>query len=332
MLASTLIKGGDISNFETRNKWIINPNMVLADNEEMLLRALTFLPEDKLVKEDMMTQLYKIWRPAFNKKLKDDVKLLDRIVMSAFIKIVPSLHSNFTQALSSKSISDALRTFLDNLLKIRNNFIHAQRDEQNKASLTQNIMTTARMLLNLDEDFSSFLPNQDTNNLSHRSLSSIDNSSLSDLSTLDRPDSIIQFITNQKVRINLTSIGFSLLNTIYNQSLFSFLLYNIIDIALNTVENFDTLAPIISSQHSTSQHHTFITKFMELGIRRNDDKLIIVSYKILKSGVLSPDETGVFLENIFNTLIELPNNPYLFRPLLKLYSFHSQCPKQTFFQ
>ena len=339
ILVSTLIKGGKYSEFESRNKWLIGPNMSLADSEDILNNSMNTLNDNSLIPEEKMMDLYKIWKPAINKKLKDDVKFLDRIIMSVYVKILPDIiNVEINNSIANKKLNDNLRQFLDNMLRVRNAYIKAQRE--GNSHLTEIIMSKSRMLLNLEEDFSYFQTKTNQKQIMLNSICSSENYVVSsfDVTPLepivskniadficsqDTPESIIHFISNQKVRINLTSIGFSLLYNIYTQNIPDPNFYKILATALTSIENFDNLASILSlndiNENSIDEkkktQRSFIFNFLKLAIDKNDNLLLLVAYRMMKSGAINKTEIGNFLLPIFNTLMQDTTN----------YSYFSFC-------
>ena len=291
VLTATLVKGGDVCDFENKNKWLIRPNMDLADNEDPLKIALN---EDCLkslkVSEEQITQLYKFWKTAINKKLKPEVVLVDRIVLSLIIK-EEKLENEFNSSLTKKKVDAKLRQPLENMFKARTNFIALQREGKSKDIF----MDKCKMLLNLKMEFT------DEIDISKHICDFICSNGTA--------QSIIHFITNQKIRVKLTSIGFSLLQNLYTQKINNNDFYHIVAFALSLIENFDSLAAILKNE---KRKHGFVVKFLSLVFEVDDPKLVLVVYKMLRSKVINEEEIGDFLKPMFDAVMKDTSNTKYF--------------------
>jgi len=290
LYSATLIKGGDYSDFENRNKWLIQANMDQeflnnqAENPYMVTSHVlynNFIHNGK----EIINIVYRKWKPAINRNISNEISYYDRLSLSVMM-----LHLKMDQVLenlsSSSTINDELRPLLDQMSRIRNTII------QNLRSGVSNIMieNKCKLLLKMKTSFSI---GDDIPKL-------ISNFILSK----DTPESIIHFITNQKIRVDLTSIGFPLVQALYQGSLDP-KFYNIVSLALTTIKNFDNLSSLLQNEKQTNGH---ISEFLNLVASNRSPNLLLVAQQLIRSKVVKQSESSGFLRPFFNELISQHDN------------------------
>ncbi|OHT14330.1 hypothetical protein TRFO_15386 [Tritrichomonas foetus] len=299
--AGTLIKGGHYSSFENQYQWLIRPNMNFIDTPEKLAnldensnenlideKINNFLNNEKI--QSRMPIIYKKYKAPMNKNLKSPFLELDLLFFTACLYHL-DLFSNFECEGNTINL-DNLRPSLEQMLRVRNTARAIFRDNGN----IDMIFTKCRMLLRMK---SSFTQSDNAPKL------------LSDfVLSPDHPSSFKNYISNQKNRLMLTNIGFSILDVTY-----SFQIHEIFDqsigIALSLIDNFDGLSAIIKYDKSnkSSQH---ISQFLQRAISNNSSHLALIVHKLLKSGIHQETNVDVIGSLMKSLMKDIFTNPRFF--------------------
>ncbi|EAY04943.1 hypothetical protein TVAG_039950 [Trichomonas vaginalis G3] len=305
LFSSTLVRGGDVSDFEERNIFLIVENSYLMDDEQTLISYLNF--DKNSNKNSKMNEIYKFWKPQINKKLRDDAKEIDSFCLTVFVKHIKGAVEEMEKSIEKQKVSDPFRVVLENIFKIRNFFMQQKRENQSLDEFDQKLS----LLINLKSDFS------DKSNIEDCCKSITDF-----LISKDPAKSLIYFITNQKIRVTLTSIGFALLQDIFSKNLDN-LFYTTIAIVLSKIEDFDNLSKILShSKKSISFLISFIKSAMEMKYVMPIMPLII---KLFKSKVIPDEEIGKITTSQF--LAVLNSETILEQEIAVVYDFINLIPQ-----
>lgn len=112
----------------------------------------------------------------------------------------------------------------------------------------------------------------------------------------DNPNTLINYNSNQRNGLQLTNIGFSIIETSYSLKIDEFLNHEI-DITISIwVDNFDGLSVIIKydNEHKSKQ---YLFDFLSKALRNlKYPNLVLITYKLLKSGVLSGEMIEKLIE------------------------------------
>lgn len=295
-LAATLLKGGNFSFFESRNKWLIESNIDLMDNIDVLEHLtddITYDSEQNSIESDIlqflqngagiMANLYKKWKPLINKNVKEPLLTLDRLFLAAELK-----HLNLLEKVESV---DDIRPLLEQMVRVRNT---ARSLIQNGQSIDK-ILTKCRMLLRLKSNF--------IDHTSEAPKMMADFVISSDSSSL-----LINFIANQKNRLQLTLIGFQILNKVYSYKLGQHF-ENSITVALSQIDNFDGLATILHYSPDRESINT-ITDFINDVIQNHLDSpfLLMPSIKLINSNIIGAESIKYIITQLVIKFIENEND------------------------
>ena len=110
--------------------------------------------------------------------------------------------------------------------------------------------------------------------------------------SVDAPTSITQFIANQQIRLKLTNIGFSFVESIYSKDLGS-LFYKTVAFSLAQIHDFDGLAAIMKYFDEKAASH--IIQFVRTAIQRESPFLLLIAQKLIASNVLPYEITKELL-------------------------------------
>ena len=277
LFAGTLVKGGDVSDFEHKYQWLIRPNISLMGKRQELENLLSDADEfdDPFVtsflnnEKPIMEIIYKKWKPAINRRLSEQMMKLDRYCL-----ISMCVHLNLVGALqnveSQQVVSEALKPALEQMQRVRGRAMIRTRE----GGSIDAYFTKCRMLLRMAADLRN----------SRDGAKSIADYILSG----DEPRSITQFIANQEVRLKLTSIGFSFVETIYSKDLGS-LFDKTVAFSLAQIHDFDGLAAIMKYVKGNAASH--IIQFVRTAIQRESPFLLLIAQKLISSNVI-PYETS----------------------------------------
>ncbi|KAK8845177.1 hypothetical protein M9Y10_021359 [Tritrichomonas musculus] len=320
-LTGTLIKGGNFSLFDEKYKWIIRPNMNLItqpdllndlDNPFLSLETLSDLnvqqflspKSDKSVNgRDILNDIYKKWNFNMNKNLNQSLRDLDQLFFAAELH-----HLNLFEDAKNRNINK-LRPALQQMMRVRNSARAILRSDNPKINVP---------ILN-DTDF----PNEEKRKKSEmeslyspfdlivikckmllKLISKFDSDNISNAPKLladfvlsnDQPSTLINYIFNQRNRLRLTNIGFSLIEASYSLKIDD-LFINAIDTSLSiSVDNFDGLSAIIryDNEHKSEQ---FLFNFLSRALGNLEyPYLVQITGKLLKSEVLSDEMVEKLIE------------------------------------
>lgn len=288
IFCSTLLKGGDVSDFEKKNKWIITANTNLMDNEAQLNSSIKNerKGEEFDLCKSLMSSIYTIWKPAIHKKLKDNAKEIDYLSLLIFSKHDENTINNIKQSIEEKKINEQARQVLENIAKVRNHFMQIKNDSDSNNLLQEKI----NILLNLKSNFEE----------EDDKLKIITNFLISK----DSANSIIHFISNQKIRFQLTSIGFALLQDIFSKNL-SQIFYTVVVKVFSNVKNFDNLCQILKF---SSKPLASISNFIRISVAKKDQIPILpIIRKLIESNAMNEKDIGEILTGSFLQLLNDEN-------------------------
>ena len=281
LFAGTLMKGGDVSGFEHKYQWLIRPNISFMGKQQELENLLADLDEfdDPFVtqflnnEKPIMEIIYKKWKPAINRRLSEQMMKLDRyclISMCVHLNLVGALQNVESQGV----VGEALKPALEQMQRVRSRAMIRVRE----AESIDTYFTKCRMLLRMAADLRN---------------STDGAKSIADyIISVDAPTSITQFIANQQIRLKLTNIGFSFVESIYSKDLGS-LFYKTVAFSLAQIHDFDGLAAIMKYFDEKAASH--IIQFVRTAIQRESPFLLLIAQKLIASNVLPYEITKELL-------------------------------------
>ena len=284
LFAGTLIKGGDVSTIESKYQWLIRPNMSFMGKRQELDQLISssddfddpfvasFVSEDNSI----MPVLYRSWRSAMHGRLTDEMKKLDRfslISMCASLDMISELR--FVRP--GQPVNQELKLVLDQMLRIRNSAIAQIRQGHS----IMHYFTKCRMLLRMAVDLS-----ESTNKAK----------TIADfIVSQDRPVFITKFIANQQIRVTLTTIGFSVVESLYAKNLGS-VFEMAASFSLSQIKDFKGLTAILRYSEGRAVKH--IIEFVQKVVAGKSPFLLRLAQKLLASGVIPRKETEEILAPI----------------------------------
>jgi hypothetical protein len=193
LFAGTLTRGGGFSAFETRYKWLILPNIELAERADDL-QALDSPIDGFGIAAEVMEIIYARYKPSLNKGLSAELRRLDSVVLGAMS------HHKLVEVGAGDVIGPKLRVALDQVLRVRNSARVELRAGRGIENYFAKAAMLSRMVVNLREkdgakEFADFII------------------------ASDPPESFKHFIANQKKRLQLTTIGFPIVDRMLSQEI-----------------------------------------------------------------------------------------------------------------
>lgn len=326
----TLIKGGNYSKFDEKYKWLIRPNMNLISHPDLLYdldnpstNINSFLDQDvrlflssspDLNGKEILQNIYKKWNVNMNKNLRSPLLELDQLFFA-----VELYHLHLFEELKEGKI-DLLRPALQQMMRVRNTARAILRS--NDSSRKVEILATT----DENNDNNNDKSDSEENNSYYspfdlivvkckmllRMTSKFDNSNVSIAPKLladfvlspDQPSAMINYISNQQNRLQLTNVGFSLIEAAYSLKIDELFL-QVIDTTLSiVVDNFDGLSAIVQyddSQKSEKQISNFLSRAFE---SMKSSYLALIVYKLIKSETLSNEIIGRSIEKVLTHAID----------------------------
>jgi hypothetical protein len=283
VFAATLLKGGVFSAFEEKYKWLILPSLGLMADPKALQALDCEQNEfaDAFVREfvassDTMPALYRKWKAQWHRNMTADLLELDKLSLASLVQ-----HLHLTACISeftkSGTINAALRAPLDQMLRIRNEARAALRER----STISPLLAKCRMLIRM----STALPAEAD---SARVIGDFIVSSVP-------PSAFKHFISGQPVRLQLTGIGFSIVEAISAQALGS-AFEAAVDAPLSRIANFEGLAGVV--RHSSKAAIASVEQFLERALNSPSPFLAILARKLFVARVVPDALTGAFISRL----------------------------------
>ena len=309
--SATLVKGGGESEFEQKFYWLIKQNINFEINSRKKSKSLNkkdrqsrnfslldsyqhlssteidYFNDPRIApfindkNSSTMNQIYKKYKPQFNRNLNDDLKKLDRITLIGLCKhmkiIDQIIHFNFNK------ITSELKSALDQMIRIRS--IYHKLIQQNKDYL--NLFTLALILCRLNSDCR-------------------DAKKLASFITSEFPASFVaDIIKIQTSRIEITLVGFSLITT-QIETKFS-ILNSSISYCLSEIKDYDGLGSLFLCTDLSESQITIIRQFFTsiLHLYKNvmDSRLILIIFRFFRDLEMFPS----LQEDVFHEAVNILN-------------------------
>lgn len=320
-LASTLLKGDEVTNLETKFSWLISSNIDLIEDQQELIENLDdnkieYFEDERIncfldFENDSLKGIYKKIKPLVNKNLNYQIKQIDKLSILAFSK-----HLNCIDELlffdESSRPSSQLRSAFDQMLVVRNEF---RRSIQNKKDTT--IFTVKCLMLFRMKS----------------SLINIENSKkLSDFVIMKfEPSDFKKIIIGQRNRIKTTLIGFSLLdqNYVLNSDP---LIHEIFNYCLSTIKSFENIDSIfkISKLNETNLNQIFLffDRMIKNASKEKSMHLILVCYRFFRDVDCLNDVKNSILKTVLEIYKKMSDNDSMFALALSLINKITEIPSQ----
>ncbi|OHT02537.1 hypothetical protein TRFO_30259 [Tritrichomonas foetus] len=303
MFASTLIVGGNTTEFEERYSWLIRNNIHLLNTPIINYLESSSIEEFEdptfnlfLNNELALDKIYQKYKPQFNRKLNESLKFIDKLSILAISKHIGCLEELFKLTdinfKGTIQLTTKFRKALDQMMKIRNTF-HKLSQEHKP---THDINIKCLMLIRMTADSFNF------SEISPEDIQKLVTGSLT-------PQKIVKILNMQKNRVEITSLGFSFLKVVLNSKVDN-IFAKIISHTMGKIETFDGLASIMHILRPSSNQKDEINSFFELAL--NYPEMRIVAFRFFKSIKSLSEIKSNILANILKTsaMTQLP--PSLF--------------------
>lgn len=316
--SATLLKGGIMSDLETKFLWLIRANINLIDQPELInnldSEEIENFKDERInlflnSEGNSIEEIYKKIKPLVNKKLSDKIKEFDRLALVAFSKHLDCLEEMLFFD-GTKQPSTKLRSAFDQTLLARNEY---RRCLQNNKD-TSLLRTKCLMLLRMESD------------------QQLHPKSLGDFVVMKiSPSYFKKIIIGQRKRIQTTLVGFSLLDQTYGQSVDP-LVHRIIGYSLAMIESFEGLSSIMRiSKLDKSQEDQiliFFQRVIEAVIKEKSMLLIIVAYRFFRDiDSLKAVQHSVLI-SVLSAYDTMPNSYSLFALAFSLMKGIVEIPPQ----
>ena len=296
--ASTLVKGGGLSEFESKCMWLMRANIDLIDHPDEIINLdsheldginntnLTdFL---KAENPEPMKLIYKKHKAPFHKNLSEALKRLDRTVLAATCKHMELL-DELLALNSTSTLTPSMKKAADQMIKVRN--VYRSLTQNQKNDQAELIYHRALMLLRMA---SNFLPTDKRENLISEFLTS--NFS---------PEYVKTIIKQQRTRVQVTLVGFALIDRTYTMQIHP-LLNNIIAYTLSNIESFEGLAVIMRitqlKEGQIEQMKQFFNRILQMIETTHNDRLTLIAMRFFRDINNVSEIQKEFLLKVFNSI------------------------------
>ena len=304
---STLLKGGQLSDFEKSFTWLIKDNIELVDQKDIVGLLVSSDIED--FDDERLNQflgdsasldiMYSKFRPMMNRNLSNEMKQLDRLALSAFCRHAGILEELFSYD-GTQPLSSEMKMALEQMLRLRSK---ARENQQHGRDINQ-FLVKCLMLHRLK---------------SHESHNAKETAGF--LFTKQAPETIVKIIRQQKIRNDLTLIGFSMITealAIEEIPVFR----TIFASNLAQIENFQGLCAILAVSTLTEQQVEQIRQFflvlLRILRRGPNPKLALVAFRFFRDCSAFPSIEGEFLTSVLQIVNEDQHRYPLFSVAMSL--------------
>ncbi|OHT14900.1 hypothetical protein TRFO_14695 [Tritrichomonas foetus] len=344
-LAATLLSGSDLTDFEKRYIHLIRSNLD-ATNFKINLLNNCILPDDKneekgsinndksiedlkkisldinqdindlsnigkkpskfLTKkkfyEPIMKVFYSKFKPFMHKNLSEELKELDRTALLSICKHLNILDQLFEPKLPFEA---KMKAALDQMLKVRNSYrvLH-------QANQSCNNILKGRMLLKMNID------------------PEITATELGDfITSKEDPQTVLELLIRQKIRTDLTVIGFSLMESVLSIES-NWLFIDIFSYTLAQIPKFEGLASILTITHGAKivQIESLYDRILKIIKMRPKCNLIIAAFRFFRDCVNLHSIQNKFLNGILDIFSKNNDNYALFALSLSLINSITEMP------
>lgn len=305
---ATLLKGGGLSDIESKFLELIKANINIIDIPELINNLdsdeIESFQDERINlflngEGNSIDKIYLKIKPLVNRKLSNDIKQMDRLSLVAFSKHMDCVDEMLFFD-GSKQPSPSLRMAFDQTIRVRNVF---RLFRQNNKDTTL-IKTRCLMLLRMNSA-----------NLSEPKI-------LGDFVTSDiDPHFFTQIIMYQRKRIDTTFLGFSLLHQTYSMQV-DLMIHKIIGLTLKEIKSFEGLSSIIQITTFNQIQEQQIIEFLKRVIESVKDNfsnfLVIVAYRFFRDLDNIANIQHWFLQSVLEVYKNMPNRYSLFALALSL--------------
>ncbi|OHT09134.1 hypothetical protein TRFO_22148 [Tritrichomonas foetus] len=296
-LIATLLQGSDLSDFEKQYIWLFK-DVVKSVEEAKKIEIYTSKEiedfEDQELdnfikgKTEIMTYIYKKYKPMMNKKLSKAIQQEDRLVLSSICKWTGSTQE-LMEYNESKRFSENFRAALDWMMRIRSQIRSMKQHNQP----TDDIIIKCLMLLRFERIEATPTPQEVANFIL----------------TKQSPEMIIYVIKQKHLRNDLTLLGFDLAARILdidNLDIFTRLFAH----NLAQIHDFEGLNAILSIFTPTQQQNEKIVHFfdrvLQIVVKNPYPKLMLVAFRIFRDCNKFPEIEATFLVGILKIIDKSP--------------------------
>ena len=304
--ASTLFMGGGVTELEEEYGWVIRENLLLLDDADV---KNAFLSDDvntifdETVRnfitygDEVMTTIYSKFKPSFNRNLREDVRRVDKVSLVALAKHMHCL-DELVNYNGSVPMSELLKSACGQMHTVRNYYRSLTQKESENGNELKNLLVKCIMLAKMTSD----------GNATPKSLSNFVTSSTS-------PETIFKILNAQKNRIQITLIGFALIERIYGMNI-SPAFTRIVGHTMSQVKSFEGLSSILRikplSQPQYQQVSSFFTKLVDVIARKQDNSWVMATLRFFHAVDGLCDIQVKFLDQILESYKSTPDRIPLF--------------------
>lgn len=316
--ASTLLKGGIMSDLETKFLWLIRANVNLIDDPDLISNLdseeIENFKDERInfflnSEGNSIDEIYKKIKPLLNRNLNYKIREIDRLALVAFSKHLDCLEEMLFFD-GTRQPSAKLRSAFEQMLLVRNEF---RRCLQNNKD-TSVLRTKCLMLLRMEND------------------QQLHPKSLGDFVVMKiEPSYFKKIIIGQRKRIETTLVGFALLDQSYIQNVDP-LVHRIIGYNLAMIESFEGLYSIMRisklKESQEKQILTFFQRVIEAATKEKSMLLIIVAYRFFRDlDSLKVVQNSVLI-SVLSAYNSMPQSYSLFALALSLIKGITEIPSQ----
>jgi hypothetical protein len=262
-LATTLMKGGYLSDFERKFGWLISTNLEAPDDPNLLDGEVAEFADDRMnvfledSESHVMNPVYATWRPNMHRNLSPPIKAFDKLTLltlAGHMRLLPELFD------SKRSLHSDLKPLLEQMLRIRNVYRNRVQQNEDSEALRQKVIMLQKL--------------KTKSGFSARDLADF---ILSD----EDPQKIAALIRQQKVRSDLTALGFQVVERVFSMESHP-LVTQIFAFTLEQISNFDGLASIMKITNIFSRKENFTSRlfgrFLQIIKSEPSTKLCLVCF------------------------------------------------------
>lgn len=308
-LISTLLHGGDLSDFDKQFLWLMKDVVSVVEKEEdssVFTSPKIEEFEDEIINKfikgetNIMPLIYKKFKPMMNRKLAPQVQEIDRISIYAICKWV-NLTDELLNYDGKKPFSEHFRSALDCMLRIRSQFRNLIQHQQP----TEDLIIKGLMLIRFNRIAATPTP-QEVSNF---------------ILTKQTPDTILHVIKQKHMRNDLTLIGFDLAARILDLNDLD-VFTRLFAYSLAKIPDFEGLGVILSIFTPNQEQNDKITHFFKriLNIIQQNPypKLVLVSFRFFRDCNQFPDIEAQFLDGVLKIIDNDPKRITVFAIAMSL--------------
>ena len=330
MFLSTLISGGSLTPFEKDFIWVIQSNLNLLNNKEELNQLDVIQPINFSEDVFSLNFLYSVIKPSLNRKLSNEILLLDKAVLIAITQHLNCSYELFylcnpNNNIDSKTtqITKPLRYSFLQMQRIRFQYKNVK-DEYEREQFFNLLFSKCQLLCKLKSDtLSDNDPNLKSVEIANFILSSF------------TPKYIKGVFRLQMSRNSISQNGFPFLNQTFENDKNHHIKTIIGHVFKKFLTTFEGLNSILCLTQESILREEDINLFFKniYPIDSNDEKTPntrIIPYRFFKSIKSFPDILVTFLATLFNLFDHHSNDPGFYALIVSLIKFTNYLPLDKF--